>query len=603
MKKQDEEHTISRRTFLLAGAQAALLGIVVGRLGYLQLFKNNYYRLLSDGNRLSLRVLAPPRGLIYDRHGSILAYNTKSYRAVLIPELGQIKGLSIAQQMAQAADLLGLGEEDQKHILSEIKKRPKFVPTPLRENIPWEDVARIDVNLLDLPAIQIEETTRRSYPFPELCAHVLGYVGSPTEAEEEADPELVNADVKVGKNGFEKLFDTSLRGVPGLKKAEVNSRGRRIRDISQDDPKPGEDLTITLDLELQETLMEQLMEFPSAAGVLLDVHTGDILALGSTPSFDPNVFRGTVSKEAWQAISKNPFHPLISKVTGGLYAPGSVYKLCVALAALEKGTIDSQTSVFCPGFLNFGNHRFHCHKKEGHGTVRLKDAIKKSCDVYFYEIGHRMGIDAVAPIANQLGLGLPSELNWPGEKHGIIPTKEWKQKRLGQPWTPGETLIAAIGQGFVLSTPLELAVMTARLVNGGYAVHPRICKTGSIDFAPINIAKKNLDTILDAMQAVTNEPGGTGFSNRITEPGFEMGGKTGTSQVRRISMGERQKGLIKHEDTEWKYRDHALFVGYAPVQAPRYACSILVEHGGHGGTTAIPIARKLLIAAQKQILP
>ncbi len=600
MHDNKPQHLFTRRSLILGALGAGLLGGVIARLGYLQLLKKGYYALLSDDNRISLRFISPKRGKIRDRWGSVLAYDIKSFRAVMNLEILDINKISLRPYLEKLALVLDFKEEDISRILKEKKKTLKFIPLLLKDNIPWSDVAKIELGLLEMPGVSVEETTRRFYPFKEMFSHLIGYVGIPSEEELKDGEGFLNGQLKTGKSGLEKIFDMSLRGEPGLRKIEVNARGKAIRDLSQENPIEGEDLISTVDLDLQQRLMEELSPFSSAAGVLMDIHSGDILALGSQPSYDPNLFSENISKENWQALQKDPFTPLINKAIGGLYAPGSTFKMCVALAALEEGVIDERTSSYCTGHMMLGNHKFHCWKKEAHGRVALREAFQHSCDIYFWEVGKRVGIEAIALMAKRLGLGGLSSLGLKGEKSGVIPTKDWKLGRFGQSWYMGDTFNAAIGQGYVLSTPLELAVMTARLASGGKLVVPRLSlQEASPNFVSLGLQEKHINLILEGMSRVCNEPGGTAYRHRITEPGFLMGGKTGTSQVRRISLSERAQGVRKTHELDWKLRNHSLFVGFAPIEAPRYAISILIEHGGDG-LNSVPIGQKLLLAAQKR---
>ena len=368
-------------------------------------------------------------------------------------------------------------------------------------------------------------------------------------------------------------------------------------------------MTLTIDVELQKMVVRRLAG-ESASAVVMDVHTGDVLAMASTPSFDPNAFNKGLSAEAWRELVSNPKAPLTNKAIRGQYAPGSTFKIVVALAALDKGAITPETTFFCPGFLRLGNAKFHCWKRGGHGTVDLAKGITQSCDVYFYETARRTGIDRIAAMARRLGFGRRLGLDLPGEQPGLVPTRDWKLATMDTPWQKGETLIIGIGQGYLLATPLQMAVMTARLVNGGFAVTPHLTRdTVTLDgITPrakdrpkrLGVAAAYLKLVRDATVAVVNSSKGTAYRARITEAGFEMGGKTGTIQVRRITKAERDAGLRKNKDRPWKDRDHAVFVGYAPVHAPRYAVVVLVEHGGGGSTVAAPIARDVLLEAQRR---
>lgn len=594
------QHVFTRRALILGAMGTGLLGLVISRLGYLQFLKKSYYDLLSDDNRISFRIILPKRGSIRDRWGAVLAYDVKSFRAVINLEALTVNKIPLIPYLESLKDPLSLTQEDLDRILKERKRALKFIPLVLKENIPWNEVAKIEMGLLDMPGVSVEETPRRFYPFGQLFAHLIGYVGIPSEAEVKSNPTSFKGDIKIGKSGLERLFDPSLQGEPGCRRIEVNARGRAIRDLSQENPVEGEDLYSTLDLNLQKQLMEELGNYPSAAGVLMEIQSGDILALGSQPSYDPNLFSGSIPKEVWDELRLDPFTPLINKAIGGLYPPGSTFKMCVALAALERGVIDERTSSCCVGHLMLGQHTFHCWKKESHGRVALKEAFQRSCDVYFWEVGRRVGMDAIAQMAERLGLGSLPSLGLKGEKKGLIPTKAWKLQKLRQPWYMGDTFNASIGQGNVLSTPLELAVMTARLASGGQKVVPRLSlKDPLLQFESLNIEDYHLKLVLEGMNRACNEPGGTAYRARITEAGFLMAGKTGTSQVKRISLSERIKGVRKTHELSWNLRNHAIFVGFAPVQAPRYAMSVIIEHGGDA-VNSVPVAQKLLLAAQKR---
>jgi penicillin-binding protein 2 len=472
-------------------------------------------------------------------------------------------------------------------------------------------VARIEVNAPALPGVAIDEGQTRHYPYGEDFAHVLGYVAAVSEKDLTGEPLLELPGFKIGKAGIEKTHDPVLRGTGGRSEVEVNAFGRVIRELTRKEGEPGADLTLTLDLDLQRLASERLRG-ESGAIVVMDIHGGEVRALASSPSYDPSGFARGLKAEEWRGLITNPRAPLTNKAIEGLYAPGSTFKIAVALAGLEKGVITTATPVFCGGSVRLGDSRFHCWKRGGHGTVSLRQGIVQSCDVYFYEVARRLGVDAIAEMAARLGLGANLGLGLPGERGGLIPTRDWKRAKLGEPWHKGETLITGIGQGYVLSTPLQLAVMTARVANGGYGVSPRLVKEArdpgeagdpgdpaAHRLAPIGIREPHLRAVLDAMAGVVNAGNGTARSSAIREAGFEMGGKTGTSQVRRITRAERARGVWKNEDLPWERRDHALFVGYAPVHAPRYAVAVIIEHGGGGSKAAAPVARDVLLAAQK----
>lgn len=606
MHRDSERHKqFSRRTAMLAGGKALLLSTLVGRMYYLQVIESDRYKTLADDNRINFRLLAPPRGRIVDRFGVPIADNQQNYRVVLIPE----QTGDVEETLQRLGRIIPIRKGEKKHILREISRKRSFVPVTLRENLSWEDVARIEVNTPDLPGVMIDVGQSRFYPFAEETAHVLGYVAAVSEGETEGDPLLELPGFRIGKSGVEKVYDLALRGASGSSQVEVNAYGRVIRELERSEGQPGARLQLTIDSGLQRMASKSLGE-ESGSVVVMDVHSGDILAMVSTPAFDPNAFNKGLSKEEWNALITNDKSPLINKSIGGHYAPGSTFKMAVALAALEKGVITADSEVFCNGEVELGNATFHCWKKGGHGVVNLKSGIAQSCDVYFYEIAKRTGIERIADMARRLGMGNRLGLDLPGEKAGLVPSNEWKKAVIGAPWQQGETLLAGIGQGYVLTTPLQLAVMTARLVNGGVAVTPQLTRetVENDTLVPrenknpenIGIVPGHLSLVRNAMDTVVNQPGGTAFRSRIKEPEFRMGGKTGTAQVRRISKQERENRVLKNEELPWKERDHALFVGYAPIDAPRYAIAVIVEHGGGGSKVAAPIARDVLEEAQRR---
>ncbi|KZD09299.1 penicillin-binding protein 2 [Oceanibaculum pacificum] len=608
-RDQERQRVFTRRALLLGGAQLGMVGALLGRLYYLQVVEADRYTVLAEDNRINIRLLPPPRGEIVDRFGVPLAINEKNYRVVVVREQAR----DVPATLERLGRLIDLPEREMRRVLREMKRKRAFVPITVRENLTWEDVSRVEVNAPDLPGVAIEVGLSRFYPYGETLAHVLGYVAAVSESELTGDPLLELPDFRIGKNGVERVYDEYLRGKAGTSQVEVNALGRVIRELSRDEGTPGRRIEITIDTELQRFAMERLGA-ESAAAVILDVHNGDVLALASTPGFDPNAFNRGLTPKEWEELISNERGPLNNKAISGQYAPGSTFKMVVALAALEAGVITPKQRVFCPGHMELGDTRFHCWKKGGHGHMDMHDGLKHSCDVYFYEIAKRLGIDRVAAMAERLGLGKVLGFDLPGERGGIIPSRAWKQGRMGKSWHQGETLIAGIGQGYVLTTPLQLAVMTARLVNGGIAVNPHLIRrqpgdglgvpganlVPELGFPSMGISAEHLRIVREGMSAVMNEPGGTAYRARIAEAGMEMGGKTGTAQVRRISMAERLAGVKKNEDLPWKYRDHALFVGYAPVDQPRYCCAIIVEHGGGGSAVAAPIARDLLIETQKR---
>ena len=598
----DRYRTMTRRLMVLGGIKLGLLSTLVGRLYYLQVVESARFSMLADENRISLRLVAPSRGIITDRLGVPLAVNQQNYRVVLVQE----RTSDVEGALNQLSQIVPLYDADRRRIMRELQRKRRFVPVTVRENLSWDQVAQIEINTPDLSGISIEVGEIRNYPFGEATAHILGYVGSVSMSEIQGDPVLSLPGFRIGKAGIEKYWEKDLRGVAGTSQLEVNAVGRVIRELSRDEGQPGHELTLTIDVALQQYAQKRLSDELSACAVVLDVHSGGIYALASNPSFDPNRFSTGINAELWEELLANPTAPLTNKISAAQYSPGSTFKTVVALAALESGVVGPHHSVFCPGWMDLGDHRFHCWKKGGHGTVDMYDALRQSCDTFFYDLARRLGIDRIAEVARRFGLGEPTGIDMPGEHAGLVPSRAWKQATYNSPWQQGESLVAAIGQGYVLATPLQLAVMCARLVNGGYAVKPHIVKqvrqvaSEQTQWPLIGVQKQNLDVVVEGMNLVVNNQHGTAYHARIAEPGMEMGGKTGTSQVRRISLAERSSGVVKNEDLPWRERDHALFIAFAPVDAPRYAIAAVVEHGGGGSAVAAPIARDILLECQRR---
>ncbi|RMD61379.1 MAG: penicillin-binding protein 2 [Alphaproteobacteria bacterium] len=625
---QDQAKTFTRRALLVGGGQAVLMTALGARMYYLQVIEADRYATLAEDNRINLRLIPPPRGRIVDRFGTPMAVNQQNYRVVMVREQAR----DVTRTLDHLAQIITLSERDYQRILREMRRKRAFVPVTVRDFLDWEQVSRIEVNAPDLPGVSIEVGQTRQYPFGETMTHILGYVSVVSEKDLTGDPLLELPGFRIGKQGIEKQYDGELRGKAGTSHLEVNALGRVIRELSREEGVPGRDLVLTVDVGLQKFVHRRLKLERSASAVVMDVTNGDILALASSPAFDPNIFNVGMSSQIWHDLINDPLSPLTNKALSGHYAPGSTFKMMVALAALEAG-IGPDHRVFCPGYMELGNTRFHCWKKYGHGWVDMYDGIKQSCDVFFYDISRRVGIDRIAAMARRFGLGAPTGIDLPGERPGVIPDREWKLANIGEPWQLGETLVSAIGQGFVLTTPIQLAVMTARIANRGRLVRPRLTRlreelaaaappggagsgtagsgvpasadapdasAGSAPITTLDIPDSHFDVIHTAMDLVTNDRRGTAYRARIAAEGREMAGKTGTSQVRRITMAERAAGVFKNEDLPWRRRDHALFVAFAPVHAPRYCCAVVVEHGGGGSKVAAPIARDVLMETQER---
>jgi penicillin-binding protein 2 len=607
---QDNQYQklFTRRAAVLAGGQALLAAILAGRMYQLQVVDKDRYSVLAEENRMNLRLLAPPRGRIFDRFGVALADNEQNYRVVVVPE----QAGDLEATLAALGTLIEITDTDRHRILRDAHRKHSFVPIAVRGNLSWQEMARIEVAVPELPGVSIEQGLIRHYPYGPAAAHALGYVAAVSEKDLTGDPLLELPDFRIGKSGIEKSQDLRLRGVAGTSEVEVNAYGRVVRELVHRPGQPGEDVIVGLDIATQDFVVKRCASEPSVSCVVLDVVTGDVLALVSSPSFDPTMFSTGLTQAAWQELSTDPRNPLNNKASAGVYPPGSTFKPVVAMAALEAGVMTPDTAVHCPGYLELGNTTFHCWRHGGHGTLRLHDAIKKSCDVYFYEAARRVGIDRLGAMAHRFGFGSPLGLDIPGERGGLIPTREWKLATTGTAWQPGETLIAGIGQGSVLATPLQVATMAARLVTGR-AIVPHLVRDRRVPpggdpqprvFSGLGLNPHSLALVLDGMSAVVNEEGGTAYSARITDPMMAMGGKSGTSQVRHITQYERDHGIRKGTEVPWRERDHALFVAFAPVGAPRYVCAVVVEHGGEtgggGSAVAAPICRDVLIEVQRR---
>ena len=587
---------VSRRIILAGLLKASAVALLGWNIRKLQIEDSEDYKLLADANRVNLRLIPPSRGLIFDRLGAPIALNEQNYKVVFIRE----QATDPARVLRKLAKIIDLEQKSQDKILKDMKKRSSFIPITVAENLIWKDFAKISVNLPSLPGIIPEVGLTRHYKEFETYAHIVGYVGpisdKDLEAEKAVDPVLQIPKFQIGKVGVEKKLEKHLRGTAGVSRVEVNASGRVMRELNRTQGKSGENIHLTIETNLQKFASERLKGM-SASSVLMEVETGDILSLVSTPSYNPNNFVLGISKSNWNTLLNDERKPLLNKATSGAYPPGSTFKMVVAAAALELGLIGLNDKIFCPGFYELGSRKFHCWLKGGHGKLTLQGAIQKSCDVYFYELSRKVGVKRIGEMARLLGLGQSYNLPLTGLSKGFVPTKKWKKERFGTSWLVGDTLNVGIGQGFSLATPLQLAVMTARLASGK-KVKPNLLSTpGNPRDKPkdLSIRKSTLATIRKGMFDVLNEKEGTAFKFRSTAENFSIAGKTGTSQVRRITREEREVGVIKNEDLPWKMRDHALFTCFAPYKNPKYALSVVVEHGGSGSKVAAPIARDIML--------
>ena len=592
----DRFRLYTRRALLLGGGQLALATVLAGRMYYLAVVESSQYTMLAEDNRVSMRILSPTRGEILDRAGRQLATNRKDYRVFLIPE--QAGDMEQTLQHLQLVYPLTTSNIDR--IKRQVARQRAFLPVTVAENLTWEEFAKINVDIPHLPGIKPDAGETRFYPHGQAVSHVVGYVGPVTGGDRSADndPALALPGFKVGRGGLEKTFDNALRGQAGDAREEVNAYGRVIRELARQDGTEGDEVVLTLDLELQKFVHERLGEH-SAAVVVMDVENGDVIAMHSTPNYDSNDFNLGFSRQEWDSLRMDNRHPLVNKATSGQYPPGSTFKMAVAMAALKAGVINANERIECTGKHEFGDRIFHCWKEDGHGKVNLVDAIAHSCDVYFYDIANRVGINKINEMASELGLGTSYDIGLPGQMAGLLPTPAWKREQYGTGWRAGETLIVGIGQGAVLTTPLQLAVMTARLANGKTAIEPRLVHSvgGVVLDAPskieMNLNDRHLAYVRRGMEKV-HEPGGTAYGSRLRGRGRSMAGKTGTSQVRAITQQQRDEGLENRGIEPWEERDHAVFVGFAPADNPRYAISVLVEHGGGGSSVAAPIGKDIM---------
>ena len=587
----DYKKLLTRRSFIFGAASLASASTILGRLYYLQFIKADEYKTLSEDNRVKLQLIAPTRGLILDNKGISLATNNKNFRLFLDPEADD----DPSETLNALLKVIKVGDDKITAVINQVKTSRHSMPILIKENLTHDELAQFEFFHLNYPSLFIDIGQVRYYPFAEECSHLIGYVG--VVAKDEIDDYDENSlerlpDFKIGKNGVEKLLESELRGSAGIKQTEVNAHGLAVRELKRKAGENGKDIHLTIDAKLQEYTSRRLAG-ESAAAVVMNIHNGDILALASMPGYDPNSFSKGISSKYWGELQANPKNPLMNKAISGQYPPGSTFKLITGLAALEAGVINKDSRVSCNGHFMFGNHDFTCWKQGGHGSVNLHDAIMSSCDVFFYTMADRIGIDAIAAMAKKLGLGSVSSLGLSGEKSGIVPDDDWKQSHYGQSWQGGDTVNVGIGQGYVLATPLQLAIMTARIANGGFEVKPRLVANGDAKPKPLGISDDYLALVCDGMNAVVNNPRGTAYGKRITDERFLMAGKTGTSQVRKlIRHGMDQSKL------PWEDRHHALFVAYAPIHAPKYAIAVIVEHGGGGASSAAPIASDIMLKLQ-----
>ncbi|TDK42235.1 penicillin-binding protein 2 [Antarcticimicrobium luteum] len=590
-----------RRALLLGGLQLAFAGGLAMRMRYLQVEQADQFRLLAEENRINIRLIPPARGKIFDRNGNVLAQNVQSYRIVIVRE----DAGDVDQVLDKLSGLITLDPEDLERARAEMQRSPPFLPVTLADRIDWAEISRVAVNTPALPGITPEVGLTRVYPRGADFAHVIGYVGPVSDYDlsriEDPEPVLRIPRFQIGKVGLEARREDMLRGKAGAKRVEVNATGRVMRELDRREGQPGADLQLSVDAELQGYVQARLGD-ESASAVVIDCETGDLRAIASAPSFDPNLFVRGISVADYRALTEDLHRPLASKSVQGVYPPGSTFKMITAMAALEEGLIGPDDTVWCPGYLEVSGRRFHCWRRGGHGHVDLQNSLKQSCDVYYYDLALKVGIDKISAMARRFGLGERHDIPMSAVAAGLAPDRAWKQRVHGKEWLIGDTANAAIGQGYTLASPLQLAVMTARLATGRN-IMPRLIK--SIDGIeqpggegePLGVNENNLRTLRRAMYAVSNDRRGTAYGSRIIEDTFRMAGKTGTSQVRNITAAERAAGVTSNADLPWDRRDHALFVCFAPYDKPKYAVTVVIEHGGGGSSAAAPVARDVMLQA------
>jgi penicillin-binding protein 2 len=582
------------RLAVLTALMLAALSAVAVRLYYLQIINTQEMTEMADRNRIRTRRVPAPRGLVYDRRHRPLIDTRPSFDAVMVPE--------DAGNLHRTIDNFEryVGEDHVAEKLGEAKEqgRPPFDAIAVKERLTWDQVVAIEAHQLELPGVSLQVTPRRRYLYGPMAAHLLGYVGEVSERELSQLAGYHLGD-EVGKFGLERGWEGFLRGTAGGQEMEVDSVGRRLRLLKEVPEEPGQSVVLTLDLDLQQVAEQSLGE-RSGAVIAIDPNNGDILAMASHPSFDPNRFASGIVSADWRKLINDPGHPLENRVISGAYPPGSTFKIVDTVAGMSEGTLNASTTYFCPGGIWFGNREYRCWRKQGHGTLAYHRALVESCDVYFYDVGQRLGIDRIAHWGHLLGLGINSGIDLDNERPGVMPSTQWKQKRFHERWYPAETLSVAIGQGYVAVTPIQLAQMVAQVANNGVRYKPhfvhqiegldgRVLKAYPPEIeANVAIDPQILKTLRDAMADVIEAPNGTAHKDRLN--GIVMCGKTGTAQVIKQAQGER----IKEEKLPERYRDHAWFVAYAPKDHPMIAIACIVEHGGHGGSAAAPVVHDIM---------
>ena len=624
-----KRNIVSRRMFILTAAKVIIFGGIITRLFSLQINNNKKYLNLSDENRLREWRLPPVRGDFKDYFGKTIAGNVEIFQLHVVPE--EVTNFKVL--MFRLRKILNLSDNEYRKIIKKKNSQKPWETLIISNNLSWDEFSKINLYLHELNGAKPVLSIARNYPFKDNYSHVLGYVSQASVQDINRNEIIKNNHVpglKVGKTGLEKTYEKKLIGTNGVQRYEVNAFGKRVKELDHEKGKKGENIRITIDTEIQKFLTESLKDKSGSISVM-DIFTGEIIAIQSSPTFDPNMFIYGIGNEEWKKITKNPLKPLLNKTLSGLYSPGSTIKPIVALSALENNVINKNFKVRCSGKIELFGQTYHCWKDKGHGLMDLRNAVKQSCDTYFYEVARLLGVDRLKKTAENFGLGKKVlENSFLEEKQGIVPSTEWKKNVIGKNWVLGETLITGIGQGYIQTTPLQLCLMTAQLANGGYKIKPKIIadknqmnanqikfkmkqnfiknkfdKTQNLldrtqgifqnkenFFTPLFKDKKNIDFVLDSMYGATNEIMGTSYSSRIEDDFYQFAGKTGTAQVKRITEEARELDL-KTSEIPYEDRDHALYIAFGPYKDPRYAVSIIIEHGGSGSSAAAPIAKDL----------
>ena len=621
---ENKSKSISRRMFILSTLKIVAFISIISRLFYLQISENIKYKSLSDKNRFREWKLVPERGVIEDYFGKKIADNAQTFQLHLIPE--DVPNLE--ELFFKLSKIIDFNDRRRKYIIKKIKKRKRWEPIIISDNLNWSEFSKLNLFLHEMQGVKPVVALSRKYDNDGSSSHIIGYVSDTSVKDLETNKLIREINVpglKVGKNGLEKFLNNKMVGVPGIKRFEVNAFGKRIKELKLIEGRAGKSFRTTIDQEVQK-FTSSLLKDKSGSVCVMDIYTGDIISSVSSPTFDANKFVHGISNEDWEKLLSNDKKPLINKPMSGLYPPGSTIKPIVALSALENDIVSTKFTVRCKGSIELYGQKYHCWKEKGHGFMNLRDAIKQSCDVYFYEISRKLGIDRLSVTAKQFGLGSKVLDLFGAERSGVVPNTKWKKDNIGKGWLLGETLISGIGQGYFQTTPIQLCLMMAQLANGGYRIKPRIIddkyalqsvvdswrkefisiknetnenniletyEDGKSGLVKLYRNKENIKFVLDALYGATNEPGGTSYRSRFSKPEYIYAGKTGTSQVRTIGKEEREL-KIKNIDLPYKMRDHALFTAFFPYKKPRYAISIIIEHGGAGSTGAAPIARKVI---------